>query len=88
MRPETGPLRFKGDWTGIYVRGDQALFYATVLSNPNTMAAARDGVIQGLSDLFYSVDEHDQPNPEHPVQELKPFEECKNNDTIDNPTNS
>ena len=31
MRPETGPMRFGDDWTGLFIRGDNALGYAVYL---------------------------------------------------------
>jgi hypothetical protein len=31
-RVETGPVRFNDDWTGIFIRGDEALHYAMQLS--------------------------------------------------------
>ena len=30
-RPETGPIRFGDDWTGIFFRGDTAFFFAMSL---------------------------------------------------------
>lgn len=30
-RPETGPMCFEGDWPGVFIRGDNAYSYATVL---------------------------------------------------------
>jgi hypothetical protein len=27
-RMETGPIKFGGDWTGLFVRGDSAMYYA------------------------------------------------------------
>lgn len=30
-RPETGPIKFGDDWTGVFFRGDDALHYALAL---------------------------------------------------------
>lgn len=30
-RPETGPMQFGEDWPGVFIRGDNALFYAKAL---------------------------------------------------------
>jgi hypothetical protein len=30
-RPETGPMAFDGDWPGVFIRGDNAYGYITVL---------------------------------------------------------
>ena len=32
-RPETGAMRFGDDWTGVFLRGDDALSYALALKN-------------------------------------------------------
>lgn len=30
-RMETGPVRFGDDWTGVFIRGDNALFFANAV---------------------------------------------------------
>jgi hypothetical protein len=30
-RPETGPMKFGDDWTGVFIRGDNAAGYVTAL---------------------------------------------------------
>jgi hypothetical protein len=30
-RPETGPMRFGEDWPGVFIRGDNALYYGMML---------------------------------------------------------
>ncbi len=30
-RPETGPMKFGSDWTGVFIRGDDAFGYAMML---------------------------------------------------------
>lgn len=30
-RPETGPMQFGGDWPGVFIRGDHALYYSMIL---------------------------------------------------------
>lgn len=32
-RPETGPMKFGDDWTGLFIRGDNAMYYGVVLEN-------------------------------------------------------
>lgn len=32
-RPETGPMQFGNDWPGIFIRGDNAAWYAMCLDN-------------------------------------------------------
>jgi len=31
MRPETGSMQFGDDWPGVFIRGDEALFYETII---------------------------------------------------------
>lgn len=33
MRPETGPMKFGDDWTGLFIRGDNAAAYAMYLDD-------------------------------------------------------
>ncbi len=40
-RLETGPIYVEGDWPGIFIRGDNALFYAMMLDK----AATREGLM-------------------------------------------
>ena len=30
-RPETGPMQFGDDWPGVFIRGDNALFFAVAV---------------------------------------------------------
>lgn len=32
-RPETGPTQINDDWPGVFIRGDNALFFGTVLES-------------------------------------------------------
>lgn len=32
-RAETGPMKFGGDWTGVFIRGDNALAYVCALES-------------------------------------------------------
>jgi len=32
-RVETGPVKFNDDWTGLFIRGDNAAYYALCLSS-------------------------------------------------------
>lgn len=41
-RVETGPTRFGDDWAGIFIRGDNAFYYAYCLS----------GLLSGEADVF------------------------------------
>ena len=55
-RPETGPMQFGDDWTGIFIRGDNAFYYQmaldSILSNEEILKAITDlGVLMPLMDL-------------------------------------
>lgn len=73
QRPETGPLRFGEDWTGVFLRGDAALPMASALSALLERATSREPVdpfslmtCQGLRDILISCDERlpaDAPAP-------------------------
>lgn len=83
-RPETGPMRFGDDWTGVFIRGDNAAYYAQnlrmlleliekPLDNVNTAGFAKF-VVKGLvSDLEGCVH---SPGQEPEAQIMKDFEEC------------
>jgi hypothetical protein len=55
-RVETGPLQFGDDWPGVFIRGDNALFYARALAAVIDTIPEKhwtvEGVLRGLlSDL-------------------------------------
>ena len=75
MRPETGPLQFGDDYTGVFFRGDNAMAEAYALRRmladvgkgiSNSNRAAVDNLIELLES------HKDAPG----VQYLKPFAEC------------
>lgn len=68
-RPETGLMRFGEDWTGVFIRGDAAKFYAVALGEliarttrhledaPKTVTEqVMLGALQGLRRLLESSD--------------------------------
>lgn len=65
-RPETGPMQFDGDWPGVFIRGDRALYWAHVVrallsgsaNDPITLAAAN-----GLAATLESCDAFTPPSP-------------------------
>jgi hypothetical protein len=30
-RPDTAPMQFVGDWPGVFIRGDEAMFFARII---------------------------------------------------------
>lgn len=45
-RVETGPVRFGDDWTGVFIRGDNA--FAWILALDHVMAEAKRGELHDL----------------------------------------
>lgn len=41
-RPETGPMQFGSDWPGIFIRGDEALHYVSIIALTLAELAKRD----------------------------------------------
>lgn len=61
-RIETGPVKFNDDWTGLHIRGDNALYFAMclddVLANlPEYYNPIYRGELESLVKLLSSVDE-------------------------------
>ncbi len=62
-RVETGPVKFGDDWTGVFIRGDNAFYYATVLHALLSKVEAGEGLwvpritLYGLVDLLRQSDE-------------------------------
>lgn len=79
-RPETGTMRFGSDWTGIFVRGDNAFYYAGAL-NLLLAAGGQDApealfaksALRELADLLTSS-MHGGSEPA--AQVMKEFGEC------------
>jgi hypothetical protein len=58
-RPETGPMQFGDDWCGIFIRGDNAFFYANALKNFLESKNAQNDIftriqLEGLVELLAS----------------------------------
>jgi hypothetical protein len=87
-RPETGPMKFGDDWTGVFIRGDDALNYALALkglleAHKDAQADEDDGsqsglaklILKGLVDDLLSSNEMKADRPK--AQNLKPFDACR-----------
>jgi len=75
-RPETGPLAFAEDWTGVFIRGDNAAYYAQCLAQVlarNEDAIEHMNVEALLSLLMGSREVGGRPLD---TQQLRPFREC------------
>ena len=68
MRAETGPLRFDGDWCGVFIRGDDAAGYLAALRQligPNEPIQAIEGLDKAVArSLMALLSECREPNPE------------------------
>ena len=68
-RPESGPMQFGNDWPGIFIRGDNALYYAHILSGVAESMATNGGLwletVEDLAKLLASCDTRilDQQGP-------------------------
>lgn len=77
-RPETGAMEFGTDWPGVFIRGDNALYFSWELKRLLDNIEEKDIqvnkiFIQGLISLLNSSNFHaDNPN----IQKMKEFSEC------------
>jgi hypothetical protein len=92
-RPETGGMKFGDDWTGVFIRGDNAGYYAMELSFLlRDLEKNSDGEdvgnlirIQILKGLAKTLGEAMEPHQDHlqefidsgRIQWLKDWEECQ-----------
>lgn len=76
-RPETGPMRFGGDWTGVFFRGDNAAYFGmtlkTFLENSSAANPIEAAILRGLADTLLGCNEHEGVKD---VQQLVPWEEA------------
>lgn len=72
-RPETGAMRFEGDWRGVFIRGDNATAYAVYLRMFGSMQPQHKAMFDGLIQLLESSDERKENVS---TQLMRPFDEC------------
>lgn len=57
-RPETGPMQFGDDWPGVFIRGDNALFFALavrrVVARMGGESWADKAMLTGLAETLQS----------------------------------
>jgi hypothetical protein len=68
-RAETGVMQFEDDWPGVFIRGDNAFYFAMCLRNVyNKLIPLTDPItlcgIQGLLSLLENSDIRTNPNPQ------------------------
>jgi hypothetical protein len=86
-RPETGPMVFDGDWPGVFIRGDNAYGYITVLKSFLELHPPTEGesilesncrceikqLIGLLNSSNVSPRDHSIPRLDLPIQRMKDF---------------
>jgi len=80
MRCETGPIRFGDDWPGVFIRGDNAAYYAHIVRRaatsdtigPDRLMVDR-AVLKGLAELLESC--RCPGDGTAPGVQLKPYSE-------------
>ena len=78
-RPETGPMKFDKDWSGVFIRGDNAGYYADCLLQIKQKLDPRRHDILSVAALESLIQILTREFGEHlnlPNQELKEFKEC------------
>jgi hypothetical protein len=78
-RPETAGMEFDGDWCGVFIRGDWALYYAQQLNLALEMLKGQDeafleSTLKGLLGLLSSCNQQ-AADPDR--QLMKNWKECK-----------
>ena len=79
VRSETGPMKFGEDWTGVFIRGDEAfaasLAVGKALQRPFHGHALERLQLQGLMDILLScVETHGKKKDV--IQKLKEYTKC------------
>ena len=75
-RPETGAMRFEGDWRGVFIRGDNAFGYAIeirAILEGSAPVEFHKHALKGLMELLLSSDER---NEGVETQQMKSYDEC------------
>jgi len=72
MRVETGPMQFGDDWSGVFIRGDNAFFFLKVCEAITASNPVSKRGLEELKQLLASA----QIRPDMDVTKLKPFDDC------------
>lgn len=82
-RPETGPMVFDGDWTGVFVRGDWCWDYTNVLRKIIETGEMDDYELRTMKELLalfrssHNGEFQDKHESVGTTQKMKNFIECK-----------
>lgn len=79
-RPETGPMQFGDDWTGVFLRGDYAgpmsFYLSTALERIKAARVLDPMEVLQLEDLCSTLANSNEFGERLGLQRLKPFDEC------------
>jgi len=78
-RPETGPMKFLGDWCGTFIRGDASFAYARsleVLMDPKADEISLTIAKMVLANLLQSLNDSDESRFA-PMQQMYEYHRCK-----------
>ena len=87
MRAETGPMQFENDWSGLFIRGDNCMYFATNLKyilnrlkNQPEHMRLDDMQIFHLENFFEllnsSLDTPITGDGVYDIQKMRKFEDC------------
>jgi len=79
-RPETGTMQFEGDWSGVFIRGDNAFGYAMALER--YLQGEREDFLSvevPLQGLLALLKDSNECSEDHTSQRLRPWKECRRN---------
>lgn len=79
-RPETGPMMFGNDWPGVFIRGDNAFFYAnqidaTLQMLGDAVPPVSNRVLRGLASLLRGTLVAEGETPAGTTK-LREYKEC------------
>ena len=86
MRPETGPMKFGGDWRGVFIRGDNAFAFAQALKvifatvspekDYGKLSIAERIAVQQLHGFLELLESANERKPVQELQHLRPYSYC------------
>jgi hypothetical protein len=79
-RPETGPMKFGDDWTGVFIRGDNAgsaaFMLRRILQLAETSRLVSPLEVAPLHGLADDLEDSNEFGERVGLQRMKAFEEC------------
>lgn len=79
-RPETGPMKFGDDWTGVFLRGDyagpMAFYLSMALARIKAARVLNPMEVLQLEDLCATLANSNEFGARDGLQRMKPFDVC------------